>query len=115
MLCDYALQNDIVDKNYAKFVDLPKHEKTKKARFTDLEIRRIEKQATEVPWADTVLILIYTGMRISELLNLTRFNVNLDAMLITGGIKTDAGRDRVIPIHPKIQAYGKQWCSRAKR
>jgi integrase len=26
-------------------------------------------------------------------------------MLITGGVKTDAGKDRIIPIHPKIQKY----------
>ncbi len=26
-------------------------------------------------------------------------------MLVTGGVKTDAGKDRIIPIHPKIQKY----------
>ncbi|MGI5840538.1 MAG: tyrosine-type recombinase/integrase [bacterium] len=112
MLWDYGLQNDIVDKNYAKFVKLPKTEKTEKDRFSDLEIRRIEAAAGSVPWADTILILIYTGMRISELLNLTRFSVDLDAGLITGGVKTDAGRNRVIPIHPKIIPLVKSWYDR---
>ena len=107
MLCDYAIKNDIATKNYAKFVELPRAEKTKKDRFTDLEIKQLEKQA-DIPWVDTVLILIYTGMRISEMLGLTRFNVNLEQQVITGGVKTDAGKDRVIPIHPKILKYFKQ-------
>lgn len=102
MLSDYAMQNDIVNKNYAKFIELPKAERTKKERFSDLEIRQIEKQVDAVPWADTVLILIYTGLRISELLNLTRFNVNLEQQMLVGGVKTDAGKNRPIPLHPKI-------------
>jgi len=108
MLCDHAIKNDITNKNYAKFIELPRAEKTKKDRFTDLEIKQLEKQVDTVPWVDTVLILIYTGMRISELLGLTRFNVNLETQLITGGVKTDAGKDRVIPMHPKILKYIKQ-------
>lgn len=58
-----------------------------------------------LPMVDTILILIYTGMRIEELLSLTKFHVYFKEMLITGGVKTDAGRDRIIPIHPKIQKY----------
>lgn len=48
-------------------------------------------------------------MRISELLALTKFNIDLEDMLITGGAKTDAGRDRVIPIHKKIQPHIMKW------
>ena len=58
---------------------------------------------------DTILISIYTGMRIAELLALTKFNLDLKEMLITGGAKTDAGRDRVIPIHEKTQPYVIKW------
>lgn len=112
MLNDHAVKNDIVNKNYAKYVELPRAEKAKKDRFTDLEIKQIEKAASSVPWVNTVLILIYTGMRISEMLSLTRFNINLEMQLIAGGVKTEAGRDRVIPIHPKIQRHIKQWYDR---
>jgi integrase len=108
MLCDHAIKNDIVNKNYAKFIELPRAEKTKKDRFTDIEIKQLEKQADAIPWVDTILILIYTGLRISELLSLTRFNVSMEQQVITGGIKTDAGKDRVIPIHPKILKYFRQ-------
>jgi len=112
MLSDHAMKNDITNKNYASLVDMPKFEKVKKERFTDPEIKKLEKAAEKIPWADTVLILIYTGMRISEMLGLTRFNVDLKNKLITGGIKTDAGKNRVIPIHPKIISHVQRWYDR---
>lgn len=112
-LSDHAMTNDIINKNYAKLVDMPRFEKKKKDRFTDLEVKKIaDAAAAGVLWADTVLIMIYTGMRISEMLRLTRFEVDLEHQLITGGIKTDAGRDRVVPIHPKIAPYIKKWYDR---
>ena len=105
----YAMKNDIINKNYADYIELPKFEKKERERFSDLEVKKIEAAAASNPWASTVLILIYTGMRVGELLRLTRFNVNLDRRLITGGIKTEAGKNRVIPIHPKILKYVKAW------
>lgn len=108
LLCNFAVENDIVVKNYAEFLELPKTEKVAKGRFNDLEIRKIEQ--SNLPWADTILILIYTGMRVNEMLGLTRFNIDLDRQLITGGgIKTDAGKSRVIPIHPKLMPIIKKW------
>jgi integrase len=108
-LCDYAMQNDIITKNYAKFINMPKFERTEKERFSDIEIKKLFDAASKDGWISTVLIMIYTGMRISEMLQLTRFNVNLEDGIITGGIKTEAGRNRTIPIHPKIYGFIKAW------
>lgn len=107
MLFNHALQNDIVQKNYANFVKLPRFEKKQKERFSDLEIQKLLKNPDE--WTSTILIMIYTGLRISELLGLTRFNVDLDKGIIIGGIKTEAGKNRVIPIHPTVYPYVKMW------
>lgn len=107
MLYDYAMQNDIVNKNYAEFVNLPKIVKEEKEIFTDLEIKKMEE--SNEPWVDTILILIYTGMRINEMLGLTRFSVNIEEQIITGGLKTEAGKNRSIPIHPKIIGFVKKW------
>jgi integrase len=109
MLYDYAMQNDIVNKNYAEFIIIPKEEKEEKERFSDLEIKTLEKYADTVEWIDTVLIMIYSGMRISEMLELTKFNVDLEKQIITGGVKTEAGKNRIIPIHPKIYKYIVKW------
>jgi integrase len=101
-LYDFATANDIVDKNYMEFVELPEKESKEKEPFNDLEIQKLWNNVGQVPWVDTILILIYTGMRISEMCLLTKFDIDMEHRLITGGIKTDAGKDRIIPIHPDI-------------
>ena len=40
--------------------------------------------------------------RIGELLELKNKDINLINKTITGGIKTEAGKNHLIPIHPKI-------------
>ncbi|MFA5307645.1 MAG: tyrosine-type recombinase/integrase [Candidatus Babeliales bacterium] len=107
-LYDYAVENDILNKNYAKFMKIPKYEKQEKEPFSELEVKKLLDNINML-WVDTILILIYTGMRISEMLGLTKFSIDLENQTITGGLKTDAGKDRVIPIHPKIQPIIKKW------
>lgn len=102
LLYGYALANDMVSKDYSDYIELPKREKQKHEVFTDLEIQSMRKKAKTVPWLDTVLIMIYTGMRVSEMLQLTKFNVDVAQGIIAGGIKTDAGKNRLVPIHPVI-------------
>lgn len=49
-----------------------------------------------------ILINIYSTWRPEELVELRKENIDLDNMTMTGGMKTDAGRNRLVPIHPKI-------------
>lgn len=51
---------------------------------------------------DIVLINLYTGMRATELLEMKTSNIDLKHQIMIGGIKTNAGIDREIPIHNKI-------------
>lgn len=104
LLSTYAMLNDIIFKSYAIKLRTENCTKKKIEIFSDIEIKTLfDNDGIDI--VDTILILIYTGMRISELLTLNKFQINLDEMIITGGLKTDAGRDRIIPIHPKIQGY----------
>lgn len=105
----HAIKNDISVKDYSKYVDMPKETGSDKSRFTDAEIKKLFTLAEKDPYVNPILIMIYTGLRIGELMQLTRFNVDIDKMVITGGIKTDAGRDRIIPIHKKIQPFIRYW------
>ena len=104
VLSHYAKSQDIIRKVYSDEVRIPKTVKPKIEIFSETEIKLLSNNDAE-PLIDTILIMIYTGMRITELLTLTKFNVDLQNMLIVGGIKTEAGKDRIIPIHPKIQKY----------
>ena len=57
---------------------------------------------------DTVIILLYTGLRIGELLNVKAADVDLDALTIqVHGTKTEAA-ERIVPIHKDVIPYLKR-------
>lgn len=62
--------------------------------------------------SDGALILLYTGMRCGELLNLRRRDINLKSKYLTvTKSKTKAGEGRIIPIHKRIQPIIESRCS----
>jgi integrase len=98
----YAMENDIVVKNYAEYIVIQKVEvKKEKEIFSTEEILALWKHA-DTPHVDMALIMIYTGMRPGELLKIETSKVYLKDRYMIGGIKTDAGIDRYIPINRKI-------------
>lgn len=106
-LYKFAMERDIVQKDYSAFLQMPTiGAKFEKGAFTELQLRQLENMAaTGQPWADTVLMLCYTGFRINEFLALTPFAYNAAENYLRGGLKTQAGKDRLVPVHPKIQSY----------
>lgn len=96
-----AEQNDIVTKNYASFLEVGKAEKSTKEVYTDEEIELLWKYQGD-KYIDATLVLLYTGMRIGELLEAKMENVHLDEQYLVGGLKTDAGKDRIIALADKI-------------
>ena len=110
----YAMKHEIVDKNYAQLCDSVKKPKPEIVRipFSDLEIQKLWDNI-QVPFADMVLIGIYTGFRPQELAILQIDDVDLDRWTITGGLKTDAGKNRIVPIHPRIRELVQQNYHRA--
>ena len=61
------------------------------------------KHADDKMLVDVLLIQCYSGWRPQELGLLELKNVDLENWTFRGGIKTDAGTDRVVPIHSKIR------------
>lgn len=109
----YAMKNDIVDNNYAEYIEVKeKIEKTGKV-FTDVEIQTLWDNVDD-PIAQWILILMYTGMRIGELLAMTADNIYLDKHYMIGGSKSEAGIDRVIPIHDAILPLVEKQLGKAK-
>jgi integrase len=105
-LFKYAMENDIVSKDYSAFVDIGKKtESTTRKPFSEKEIKRLFEMEGRIPYVDTILIMIYTGLRIGELLILKPSDIDLENKTIIGGIKTDAGKNRVIPINSKIMSF----------
>ena len=71
--------------------------------FTDEEILRIWNSKDSVPFADMILIGIYSGWRPQELSILQIADIDLEAVTMKGGLKTDAGKNRIMPIHSIIK------------
>lgn len=102
-LYKYALENDIVEKDYSKFVKLPKKPVAdEKIPFTKDEVNYLWENINNIKYADLALILLYTGLRITELLDMKKSNIHLEERYMIGGKKTTAGINRVIPIHKRI-------------
>ena len=64
--------------------------------FTTTEMRWLWSQSADV--YKIILIQTYTGMRMSELAGIRMENVHLKEQYMIGGIKTAAGKNRIIPI-----------------
>lgn len=99
---DFAVKNDFVESNKVKFVELGKKNIVIERKiFTKKEIEVLWKNL-EIKNVYLILILIYTGMRVGELLNLKVADVDLDNKVIyIRKSKTDAGV-RTIPIPDKV-------------
>lgn len=98
-----AMKDDFASKNYAQFVILPKKPKPDNRIFSDDEIDLLVKLSKTDYWAKIIVCMLFTLMRPSEFLNITKFNVHLKQDYLIGGSKTDAGIDRYIPIYTKIK------------
>lgn len=107
----YKLANkyEITSRTMPQMIDKGEIDESKaRSEFSKEEIDRI-KAAEGYLTADILLILLHTGMRISELLEIEKKNVHLEERYMIGGSKTAAGKNRPIPIHewivPLIEKY----------
>lgn len=96
-----AIELDIPVRGFARLVKTDPEHIPEKHVFTEDEISRLWDHA-EDPGVDSVLVLLYSGWRISELLSLSKDNIDLEQMTMRGGSKTEAGKNRVVPIHHRI-------------
>ena len=74
----YALKNDICDKIYSKFIDISKNTTSEqKDKFSNYYINKLWKMVEGNEYIQIILMLIYTGVRISELLDLKIYKNNI--------------------------------------
>lgn len=99
----YAVQNDIIMKNYLDYVQMPKLEtKIERNLYSAKEIRAIWKKKDERPEYVFTLILLYHGLRIKELRDLPKKAVNLTDKTLEIRQGKTASASRVLPIHERI-------------
>lgn len=103
LMYKYALKHEIVDKNYAELCNSIKKSSEKKTiiPFSNEEIQLLW-DSLDVPFVDMILIEIYSGWRPQELAILKTKDIDLENNTMKGGLKTEAGKNRIVPIHSKI-------------
>lgn len=101
----YAMQLDIVDRNYAEYIYIKKEEEAEKIAFSKDQLALMWANVETVPNLKYVLLLCYTGMRISEMTGALTENYNPEEGYFVTGVKTDAGKNRTITISPKIRPF----------
>ena len=99
---EYADMNDIVDKNYANFIKFEEYEtEIERNPFTNQEIKEIWKNKDDLYYKITI-ILLYTGMRVNELLKMKRECCNLEERSLQIFDAKNKYSERKVPIHNKI-------------
>ena len=102
LMLDYAVEYEIIDKNYARDFKTERPENiTNHVAFTPEELQKLWNN-TSIPLVNVVLIQCYTGWRPQELCKLKRKDVNIIERKMIGGMKTAAGIDREVPICNRI-------------
>jgi len=98
----FAFELDIIDKMYSIITTAPPIPDTTRQPFTPEQVAALWNIQGD-DWVDTVLIYLYTGFRLTELLNMKTEQVNIKNWYFQGGIKSASGKDRIVPVHPRIQ------------
>lgn len=92
LMFNYAMENDIIQKDYSKFVTFYS-DATPRAKlpFEESDVKKFN---------DDLLILCLTGLRISEYLRMKTSDIK-DGCFYVKGTKTESA-DRIVPVHNKI-------------
>ena len=109
LMFDYALEYELVDKNYARTFEISEDiikevQEVKNGHiiFAEEELNILWNNVENIKFVDWILIQCYMGWRPQELGLLEIKNISLENLTITGGMKTEAGKMRTVPIHSRI-------------
>ena len=114
-LYDWCIKHDCIKKNYAKLLVInSKSESAPRNAFTYDEIQKLWNNLKNNEYISIILMLIYSGLRINELLDLQKEDVNLEEQYFkVKKSKTDAGI-RIVPIADKVLPFWKTFFEKSK-
>lgn len=91
--------------DFAKFVWIDRSDKESRQPFTIDELHTIRDAAARGnKGAQIILAMCLTGFRPSEFLALTHESYDPQTNTLRGGAKTEAGKNRIVPVHPMIKS-----------
>lgn len=103
----FAFECDIIDKMYSSITTAPPVPDTNREPFTDEQVNALW-EIKDDPWVNTVLIYIYTGFRLIELLRMKTEMVDMKEKYFQNGVKSASGKGRIVPIHKRIEPLVKE-------
>lgn len=103
LLYKYAIPRHLASLNLGPYLIVGGGDSGSKEALPDEAVSALERNSGIVPGVDYVLCQCYLGFRPSEFLALDARDYNRKERAISGGAKTEAGRDRIVTISPKIQ------------
>lgn len=114
-LYSWCVTHDCIKKNYALLTKVnQKYDPTPRERFSSDEINALWKAAKENKNAPLILMLMYSGVRIMELLDLKKEDVDLkNQYFVVKASKTVSGI-RTVPIADKMLPYWEDFIERSK-
>ena len=110
LLWAYAMDHNIVEKDVTNNLYIGKGASVQREPLTDMEVEKIRKEIGNDRYAAYIYALCYLGYRPGEMLEIKKDQVvdHDGSLYIIEGKKTEAGRDRVVPVHPKIEKIIRQ-------
>lgn len=110
-----AIQHGYATRNPTEYIELPESEASKKDAWTAEEQQKFKDDyASGHEFTGYILIMIYAGLRYGEL-PIPKQNIFLDEHYMIGGIKTESGIDRQIPIADHIYPIVTHFYNKNKR
>jgi integrase len=105
LLWAYAIDHNFAEKDVTENLYIGKGASVQREPLDDMEVERIRQQIGKERYASYVYALCYLGFRPGEMLEIKKSQVteHNGTLFITEGKKTDAGRDRIVPVHEKIR------------
>lgn len=100
----YAIVNNIAEKNPAQYLYVNTKKKGTRPAFSTDELKKIKAAIGAQPYADYVYFMCLTGFRPNEMLSLKKSAYDKAHNCLIGGFKTEAGKDRSVPVNKKLAA-----------
>ncbi len=98
----YAATLRVVEHNYAQYIWCGSGTTGTRPPVTMEELEIIRQAIGREDYADYVYCMCYTGFRPTAFLSLTKADFDPENGCLSGGIKTRAGKNRIVTISPKI-------------
>ncbi len=103
LLYKYAVPRGYASLNLAQYLIVSGESSVSRSSFSAEQLEQIHRAVGVIPYADYIYCMCYLGFRPSEFLALDVKDYDRQNKTLTGGAKTEAGKNRIVTISPKIQ------------